>query len=402
MKIKVLPEDFVVEEIAEIPAGTGPVSAYLLEKKGLTTLDALAAVARAFNRPRKDVRHLGLKDRHAVTRQHFWIEGGPEKSLREKELSLTFLRRAPAPPVSRGNRFRIVLRDLDPVEAPRLAEAAASIAADGIPNFYDSQRFGSARHGEGFVGKKILLRDWEAALELHLARPSSFDPEARRKRMLAFKRHWGHWERCLEAAHSRTEDHIFGYLMRRRGDFAGALKLIERPMLALFMHSYQSWLWNEAVSRYFKHALPSDLLFSARYLGGRLWFPRFVPADRVSAWRRLQVPLIAYRTVFSDPAIGQAYGEVLRAEKITQKEFRPAGHNMPYMKGEDRALLMVPAGMEVTLPEPDELHAGRRKAVAAFSLPRGGYATLVVKRLRLGISEGADSVVAEGAAEEGD
>jgi len=390
MKIKMRPEDFRVEELAGLPEGAGQVSIYRLDKTGLTTLEAVAAVARALGLPRKLVRHSGLKDKHAVTSQHLWIDGGPEKSVTGAGLAVSFLRRAPAPPDPHGNRFAIVLRDLDPAEAPGLAAAAVSIAADGVPNYYDSQRFGSARHGEGFIGKKILLHRYEDALQLFLAKPSDFDTEARRKRMLSFKRHWGQWEHCLEKAGTRAEAQIFGYLCRHRGDFAGALKLIERPMLAMFMHTYQSWLWNEAVSRFLKHSLPSDLLASARYLGGRLVFHRFVPATLFAKWKSLEVPLLAYRTKFRDAEIERAYGEILRAERIEQKEFKPAGHNMPWMKGEDRPLLMIPAGLAVTASEQDELNPGRLKATVRFDLPRGGYATLVVKKLRLMISEGRE------------
>lgn len=400
MKIKIEPEDFVVEELADLPPAGGAVSIYQLEKTGLTTLDAIAAVARAFDMPRKLVRHAGLKDRHAVTRQHLWIEGGPEKSIKEKGLSLAFLKKASGPPAVHGNRFRIVLRDLNPAEAPRLAGAAEAVAADGVPNYFDSQRFGSSRHGEGFVGKKVLLRQWEEALKLAMAKPSQFDTESRQKRLASFKRHWGQWETCLEKSGTRTEAHVFGYLARRRGDFAGALKLIERPMLAMYMHAYQSWLWNEAVSRFLKHSLPADVLLAARYLGGYLWFHRFVPADLGSKWRRMTVPLLAYRTKFNDGGIQAAYDEILRAEKIDQGTFKPAGHNLPYMKGEERALLLIPAKMKCGAVTPDEKFAGRMKSTVEFELGRGGYATLIVKKLRLMISEGQDEEDPEPAEEE--
>ncbi|MCE9580907.1 MAG: tRNA pseudouridine(13) synthase TruD [Planctomycetes bacterium] len=393
MKIKLRPEDFVVEELAALPAQPGQIAIYTLEKSGLTTLDAIAAVARAFDIPRKVVRHAGLKDRHAQTTQHLWIERGPERSIEEKGLALKFLRKSALPPEPRGNRFRIVLRDLDPVEATRLAGAAASVAADGVPNYFDSQRFGSARHGEGFVGKKVLLRNWEEALKLALAKPSEFDTESRQKRMGAFKRHWGQWESCVEKAGTRTEAHVFGYLARRRGDFSGALKLIERPLLAMYMHAYQSWLWNEAVGRFLRKSLTSDVLMAARYLGGYLWFHRFVPADLINRWRTMTIPLFAYRTHCTDPVVAEVYSEVLRAEKLEQMDFKPAGHNLPYLKGEERALLLFPEKLVAGEPEADEMHPGRKKASLAFELRRGGYATLVVKKLRLLISEGKEGDV---------
>jgi tRNA pseudouridine13 synthase len=391
VKIKELPGDFVVEELAPPPSGRGPLSVYRLEKSGITTIDAVALVAREFALRRDRIRHGGLKDRHARTTQHVWVEGGPERSLAGKDATLTFLGKSDAPPAITGNRFSIVLRDLVPSEAARLGDAARATAADGVPNYFDSQRFGSARHGEGFAGKRFVQRRYEEALQLHFTRPSPFDSESRRTRMLSFRRHWGQWETCLQKAATRTEDHFFSYLMRRRGDFKGATKVIERSMLALLMHTYQSWLWNEAVKRLLKRDLPSDVVMPARYLGGLLLFYRFIPADMLARWRSLQVPLLAYRTRFADAAVEGAYSEVLRAERITQEEFKAPGHNLPYMKGQDRSLLLVPACLEAGAPEADERHPARQKAFLRFELPRGGYATLIVKRLRLLISDGADA-----------
>ena len=51
-----------------------------------------------------------------------------------------------------------------PAEADLYAANAPVVAADGIPNYFDEQRFGSARHKAGFMGREIFLGRREEAL----------------------------------------------------------------------------------------------------------------------------------------------------------------------------------------------------------------------------------------------
>src|SRR5580658_1714062 len=69
---KARPEDFVVEEIpAYLPAGTGEHTLLFIEKRNLTTREAVAALCRALRVREADAGVAGLKDRVALTRQ--WI-----------------------------------------------------------------------------------------------------------------------------------------------------------------------------------------------------------------------------------------------------------------------------------------------------------------------------------------
>ena len=42
-------------------------------------------------------------------------------------------------------------------------------------NYFDSQRFGSLKHGQGFIVKDLMRGDFEVALRNVLARPSELD-----------------------------------------------------------------------------------------------------------------------------------------------------------------------------------------------------------------------------------
>ena len=91
MKVKQVPQDFVVEERARVrPTDRGPFALYLLRKEGIGTLEALRAVRRAWQVPGRAVGFGGLKDRHAVTSQWVTIPRGPRRNLEQATFRLTY------------------------------------------------------------------------------------------------------------------------------------------------------------------------------------------------------------------------------------------------------------------------------------------------------------------------
>src|SRR5262245_16070980 len=119
MKIRRLPEDFQVEELTSVaPAAEergGPHALYLLTKRSLGTPEAVDIVLRRWKLLREKVSYGGLKDRHAITRQHLTIFHGPRRGMRQDNLELVYLGQTAEPFHAKdivGNRFEIVVRDL--------------------------------------------------------------------------------------------------------------------------------------------------------------------------------------------------------------------------------------------------------------------------------------------------
>ena len=78
MKLRQSAEDFVVEEVSRLkPDSEGPYGLYRLRKRGITTPEAVARVARAGAIDPGRIRYSGLKDRHAVAVQLVTIFGKP-------------------------------------------------------------------------------------------------------------------------------------------------------------------------------------------------------------------------------------------------------------------------------------------------------------------------------------
>ncbi|MHC4914625.1 MAG: tRNA pseudouridine(13) synthase TruD, partial [Planctomycetota bacterium] len=111
------PEDFVVEEIPLYPfSGGGEHTCLLVEKTGISTVEAVRRMARALGRREKDFGYAGHKDARAVTRQWFTVSRLAESDA--WQLSAAGLRpcdvtrhgnRLKAGHLA-GNRFEIVVR----------------------------------------------------------------------------------------------------------------------------------------------------------------------------------------------------------------------------------------------------------------------------------------------------
>jgi tRNA pseudouridine13 synthase len=157
---KVLPEDFVVEEIpAYLPLGAGEHLYLWIEKRGLSTQEAIRILANAAGVSERDVGAAGQKDRHAVTRQwlsiHTKLEQveSPDARLRvlEHRRHGNKLRTGHV----KGNRFMLVLRGVHEDALSRAGEILDALGTHGLPNFYDAQRFG--RRGDNALLGAALL-----------------------------------------------------------------------------------------------------------------------------------------------------------------------------------------------------------------------------------------------------
>src|SRR5207237_9046334 len=156
MKLKQQPDDFRVEEIPAVaPGSEGTFAFYRLEKRGWSTPDALAAVRRRWQVEPSRLSYGGLKDRHAWTTQYLTINHGPRRGLNHQQITLHYLGQLRTTYTSHdivANRFRLLPRDLAPAEQAEIEERIRQVATEGVPNYFDDQRFGSvAGEGEDFI-----------------------------------------------------------------------------------------------------------------------------------------------------------------------------------------------------------------------------------------------------------
>jgi tRNA pseudouridine13 synthase len=174
MKLKQRPQDFRVTELLDFEESRdGEFFVHRLRKERMDTLEALDRIARAAGVKRPSLAYAGLKDRQAVTEQYISILG-KRIDHEEEGLSCKFVGRsneAISSKMSRGNRFRIIVRDLSRFDATRLRRNKASVTQHGLPNYFDDQRFGCLEHGQGLVALSLAKGRPDEALRRLIARP---------------------------------------------------------------------------------------------------------------------------------------------------------------------------------------------------------------------------------------
>ena len=383
MKIKVKPEDFRVEELLQLRlTPRGHYSVYRLEKCGWTTLSVLNRVERIYRLRR--LSRAGLKDRYSCSVQYVSAEGRGPALIDEGSFSLKHIGYS-TQPVTRsmllGNRFGIVIRDLTGIEAETARRNLPLLQRDGFPNYHDEQRFGSARHGQGFIAEKLIRNDLEGALRLYMATPSAHDDEASRRSKEFLDQHWGDWVLCLKRA-TREFAPVVAALKKAPDDFAGAICRIQHDLLELFVTSFQSYLWNETLAVLIRgFELPVQAMSYAQ--GELLFFADLTPAAR-RFFDRHEIPMASPQTVFGAKRIASAVTSVLTRAGLGLKDLTlPVRIHGIFFKPYSRPGVVVPQDLRLSASEPDEMHPGRQKLELTFELPPGSFATILVKRLML-------------------
>jgi tRNA pseudouridine13 synthase len=387
MKVKHQPDDFGVEELTRVsPGDRGAFAFYSLEKRGWTTPDALAAVRRRWQIAPQRIGYGGLKDRHAATIQYLTIHGGPRRGLKHHTVTLQYLGQIDHPYASRdilANRFRITLRDLSAEAAERASAESLAVARDGIPNYFDDQRFGSVGDGRDFVAKQMVLGRFEEALKLALTAPYEFDRSEEKRIKATLSECWGRWPECKERlprSHTRS---LVDYLVHHPTDFRGALARLRPELQGMYLSAYQSFLWNTILAEWLADVVPAERLGQIRLRLGDLPVPLHLEAPQREQVMALAIPLPAARSRFDEQASwSDAAHRVLVAEGMEWDQLKIRGMRKPFFTRGERAAFVTPQNLTVN-SGPDDRQPGRARLDLGFDLPRGSYATMVVKRVMM-------------------
>ncbi len=384
MKLKQRPEDFTVAESWRFdPDRRGEWWVYLMDKQKLSTFEAVDRLCALARLDVSRVSYCGLKDKQGRTSQLVAVRGGPVE-IQEPDLRLKPLGRTAAPLSSANttsNRFAVTVRDLSADDLSRLPASVAEVHRLGVVNYFDSQRFGSLKHGQGFVVKDLMRGDAEAALRNVLARPSELDRSGDARVKAYWNEHWGEWERRNPFPGAERYGRVVRFLRAHPQDWLGAILRTEPRWRAMQVFAYQSFLWNEGVKAYLRDLVGAPRLAAIRYQAGTLLFPRSLEGGEARALRGRSFPLLGPDSTFDDPAVERAALSVLGREDMTLQSLRVPGAPQIHFDHEERPLLVLPGKLVVGESRPDELNRGRLKVNVAFTLPPGSYATLVVKRL---------------------
>lgn len=382
MRIKTKADDFCVEEVLHFaPAKKEmPFRLFLLEKEGWNTSDAVREAAVRKKVPLGEIRSLGRKDRHARTVQFLSVPAeydlaceGEGFSVRSAGYSLKQLE----PAVLKGNRFSLVLRGMDDREAERTEIRLEQISSRGFANYFDDQRFGNVGSKGEFFGEMVVKRRFDAALRKYF---SFCHPEApaylkKRKALLAEK--WGKWEEMEPLCTEPLLKKMLSLLKKKgREGVLACLRLIPAEEMGMYFSAYSSFLWNETLSRFLQGE--DGELFPVELRTGQVYQYAGLPEDLQR--RLLSEPL---HTVGPDmsplpPDLDGVFSRLLGERGVRLSKFRMKEISQAYFASFPRQCAVLPEDMEWKREE-DGLFPGKVALRLRFFLPRGSYATMLLK-----------------------
>jgi tRNA pseudouridine13 synthase len=385
VKLKQQPYDFRVEELTEVtPGERGDFAFYRLEKRGWTTTDALELICRRWRIEARRVAFGGLKDRHAATVQYLTIYRGLRRGLKQQNVTLQYLGQVEQPYTSdaiRANRFDVTLRDLTAEDCERVLGGVGEIRRDGIANYFDDQRFGSVGPDEAFIGKLMVAGRYEDALRQALTSPYEFDRTPQRRTKAILIDCWGRWAECrkrLPPGHARD---LVEYLDRHPDDFRGAVARLRPELQGMYLSAYQSHLWNRILAGYLGDTLRASQRLAIDTKLGSLPMPRVLGDEQRRRLATTMIALPAARSPLDAAAPWAVAAErVLASEGFAWTDLKLRGLRKPFFTRGERQALVIPDTIDAAV-EDDKRHGGKRAVRLSFTLPRGSYATLVVKRL---------------------
>ena len=227
----------------------------------------------------------------------------------------------------------------------------------------------------------MVFGRFERALWLALAAPYEFDRAEAKREKATLTKLWGKWPECqkqLPKSHARS---IVSYLAAHPTDFKGAVARLRPELQGLYLSAYQSYLWNKVLAAWLTHALGPANLADVELKLGRVPAPVRVPDGSRAAWEALTLPLPSARV---KPEPGAPWvpvvEEVLKGEGLTLAELKVKGMQKPFFSKGDRTACVRPENLS-SAAEPDDLNKGRATMTLKFDLPRGSYATMLVKRV---------------------
>ncbi|MCH7876958.1 MAG: tRNA pseudouridine(13) synthase TruD [Thaumarchaeota archaeon] len=316
-KIRSEPEDFQVTEIISqraqnsINAKEG-YAVYKLKKKKIDTSHALSDV---FRKKGIRLKSLGLKDASAITEQ-FVCSGNKGKTIENfstEKYSLEkigFVKKPLSKKDMISNHFKIKISDCSD-------DLSSFTEYDKILNFYGYQRFGSKRPVTHLIGKAILQRDFNKAVELILSFTSPYDSKENTEIREKLSDKENYQKYFDQVPYQMDIERIVLKEMIEHGDALRAIHSIQISLRRFYIQAYQSFLFNQYLSSAFSdgedlfEAQPSDVCFDFHGIIGK-----YVKGLD----QHLALPFVGY-SYYKKTRFDYQISKILEQEEIVPKDF---------------------------------------------------------------------------------
>lgn len=364
-KIRSQNEDFAVSEVISKKAESSisekdGYTIYKLKKHGIDTHHALSKI---FRKHGLRLKALGLKDASAITEQYVCSMNKSQSvnEINEKNFSLVrvgFTKKPLSKKDMIGNHFTIKITDAKPT----LSEFSDY---ERVLNFYGYQRFGAKRPVTHKIGKALLQKNFDKAIDLLLTFTSKYDSaeNSELRQQLADRNNFAKlidkipYQMDLE----RT---VVGELVKHNNSHS-AIRALPISIRRLFVQAYQSYLFNKTISMAF---LDGEDLFLAKE--GDVCYDKngLIGKFANDPNQRLAVPFVGY-SYFSKTRFDYQISKILKEEEVSAKDFFVRDMQEISSEGGFR---------QAAIQSHDYLVSGN---VVKFTLSRGSFATIVLREI---------------------
>ena len=258
-KLRKKPEDFKVDEIISnndkahwIWAKQNEHGKHAIVRITANNWDTHVLVkelSKALGIGQKAIGFAGTKDKRALTTQYFSVMAQQRKieEIKLENVNIEFCHRT-IKPIRLGNlvgnKFTIKISDV--VTNRKDLETLIDELKEGFPNYFGIQRFGAIRPITHTVGEKIVKGDYEGAVWSYLfdgdEKFSGFEARKNLKETRDLDSALENYPRSM-----LFERQMIGYLTRKKEDYIGALKQLPENLSKMFVHAYQSAIFNRTI-----------------------------------------------------------------------------------------------------------------------------------------------------------
>ncbi len=388
-RLKEFAEDFVVEEITlqgkvlrvgkkvRMESEKGEFAHFVLQKRNWNTLQALKEISWKLGVSQKRFGYAGTKDRVALTTQlcSAWgVEPKQFRGLSLKDIGINGAWSA-AGPVKMGdllgNHFTIAVRGIVKGAKRKVAKIRKELGGL-VPNYFGEQRFGSVRANTHIVGKLIVSGNFESAVMTYLC---SSEGEGKKEARDARERLASEmdFQSALRyfPAHLKYERTLIAHLAEHKNDHVGALRRLPRGLSLMFVHAYQSYLFNRMLA---KRVSEGRLLPEKGALAcpaGPYGFPEVGKASPFSVKKAKGRFAVGRIIGYESGKLSAEEGEALASEGIAPEAFFIKSFPEISAKGALRPLFVPLKDFRFK----EEKEMGR----FSFALPAGSYATVAMR-----------------------
>jgi tRNA pseudouridine13 synthase len=396
-KLRKTPEDFQVDEVSILPPAD-PEGKFVIAKVWHRNWEANRLVRRLGSNlriGRAKIGFAGTKDGRSVSTQlmsfNAPIEAVQSLAIPDVEIRDAYrARRMISIGDLVGNRFKIGVADIDAgADAKAICDSVKTKldSIGGFPNFFGIQRFGSVRPITHLIGKDLIRSDFEGAVMRYVANPmdeeSSEANDARRALQVTMDFERAFREFPMKLSFERT---MIGHIKDHPADYLGALRLLPYNLLMMFVHAYQSYLFNRILSERIREGMSlrepevGDLVLPLSKTNVPdhdnsilVSVDNLEKATRNAREGKAFVSALLYGTesVFADGRMGEIERKIVEAEEISKLDFQIIGLREASSKGSRREILSSYKDLAINV--------GEGEATFQFMLTKGCYATTLMR-----------------------